>query len=131
MQERYRTYTLPRCPEPLTIASAAALLLITKGHHLRVKDVTETYAGGRGTEFATHTAVIAKPCTTQLFACKVDGTRHLPTYPQAIRKSETYLAAIDIVDKDITKPRMTPHHQTARWKNRSPVLSTSQCIKRS
>ena len=34
-----------------------------------------------------------------------------------------YRPASDMVDSAMMKPIMTPHHQAAIWKNRSPVLS--------
>lgn len=69
-------------------------------------DKKVAYAGGRGIEFDTHTSVIAKP-----------------TYPHAMKKRDMYRPASDMVDSAMTKPSMTPHHQAAMWKKRSPVLS--------
>ena len=72
------------------------------------------YAGGRGIEFDTHTSVKAKPA-----------------YPPAMKKSDIYRPASDVVDSEMINPSITPHDQAVRWKNRSPVLSAQWIDERS
>lgn len=42
-----------------------------------------------------------------------------------MRNIDTYRPPVDLVHKEIMNPRITPHHQPATWKYRSPVLSES------
>jgi hypothetical protein len=51
-----------------------------------------------------------------------------PQFPEAIKNNETYRPATDIVDNAMMKPTITPHHQLAIWKNRSPVRSEDRII---
>jgi hypothetical protein len=85
------TYRFPKFPAPLTIAIAAARLLVpfsitlSSTHYAQI-----THAGGRGTAFDTQTKVMANPKTQhEVLWLLLVWPFDIPAYPHAIRKRET------------------------------------------